>query len=179
MRPIEYPLHIPGLTSQEAGRAYVAARFGLNLVQLLSPHAASLKDWAAQDIIDKYWGVCRMVSLTDLFARSDRSVFSRGTHATYFGNTGICNRTKVMNLTAYLAAEMWPVDLQRVQSAGGFSLETIQRLLEVSGWLVAKSHMKLHSTEVLVDILIPGRRGSSPDIQTTARVDVELINIPT
>lgn len=171
-RPVEYPLHISGYTSMEAGRAYVAARFALNIMQTLLPYKDSLSSWTPAAVVDNYWRVCKVVSLTELFARSDRSHFSRTTHNVYFTNTGICNKKSVANLTAYLAAEVWRKDFDVVLAAYGVDL--VQQILETSGEAMAKTYIKLLSTEVLVDILVHTRRGY-PDVRSTSRVDVELI----
>ena len=171
-RPVEYPLHISGYTSMEAGRAYVAARFALNLMQTLLPYKDSLSSWSPAAVVDNYWRVCKIVSLTELFARSDRSHFSRTTHGVYFTNVGICNKKSVANLTAYLAAEVWRKDFDGMLAAYG--IDRVQQILETAGEAVAKTYIKLQSTEVLVDILVHTRRGY-PDVRSTSRVDIELV----
>ena len=171
-RPIEYPLHISGYTPMESGRAYVAARFALDMMQMLLPYKDSLSSWTPAAVVDNYWRVCKVVSLTELFARSDRSHFSRTTHNVYFTNTGICNKKSVTNLTAYLAAEIWRKDFDVMLAAYG--VDRVQPILEVSGAALAKTYIKLQSTEVLVDILNPTRRGY-PDVRSTSRVDIELV----
>lgn len=156
----------------ESGRAYVAARFALDMMQMLLPYKDSLSSWTPAAVVDNYWRVCKVVSLTELFARSDRSHFSRTTHNVYFTNTGICNKKSVTNLTAYLAAEIWRKDFDVMLAAYG--VDRVQPILEVSGAALAKTYIKLQSTEVLVDILNPTRRGY-PDVRSTSRVDIELV----
>ena len=172
-RPVEYPLYISWYTSMEAGRAYVAARFALNLMQTLLPYKDSLSSWSPAAVVDNYWRVCKIVSLTELFARSDRSHFSRTTHGVYFTNVGICNKKSVANLTAYLAAEVWRKDFDVVLAAYG--IDRVQQILETAGEAVAKTYIKLQSTEVLVDILVHTTRRGYPDVRSTSRVDVELV----
>ena len=174
-RPVEYPLAVPGYSKVESGRAYVTARFALDLLKALTPYWDSAFDAYRGNLVNIAADYCRAVShvdLTAVFCEADREYFSPNTHYSYLANEGQL-RAKLIGGVAYnLASVYYMRELWDAEALHG--VDIVQRWFTAASNCVCKSTFRLSLANMTTVILKPRRPGAPP---TAKRVQQVLVNL--
>ena len=175
-RPTEYPLAIQGFTQLESGRIYVAARFALQLLTLLTPWKTEVIKFKPIEIIEEYWRTTTEVNLTSMFAEAEKSEFSRTSHLSYLGNSGHMYATKVIETTAHIAATFWSPEVHRLVMV--YDEAYVEQFFKAAAKLIVGANLRMFHLDSNAYVLMNSRLGL-PGVKVMPQVIVKIQSIGT
>lgn len=171
-RPTEYPMAIAGYSKMESGRAYVTARFTLDLAALILPHWDTVSGCKLTHLVEDYGKCASAIDLTSVFLFADRDAFARNTHLEYLTNSGRLRKEFVGILAYNVGCLVWQREVNSLESVIGSG--NLQRLMVAASVAICKSTLKLLPSEVISVLIPPLRAGAMPTVQRVQQTKVSI-----